>query len=242
MRITASALFACCIAGLTLAACSHTPSSPAYSGQIIGSGTFAEQKRPIEEVETLVLDGPVGVVLTQGEPGLAVKGDDNLVDFVTAESADGVLTISVEASYSPRQELVAHVTLPSLARIENASSGDITVEGWAAEALVAESSSSGDIRFEGALGTLVAVASGSGDVDFSNSAAGSVDAQASGSGDLALGPVGNLDARLSGSGDIIAAQVGNLVAQSSGSGDILYLSAKNVDIVSHTGSGEIRKR
>lgn len=242
MRFPVKALLACCAAGLALAACSHTPSSSNYGGQITGSGVLAEQERPIVEARTLVLEGPVDVVLTQGEPALVVKGDDNLVDYVTAESADGVLTISVEASYSPRQDLVAHVTLPSLERVENASSGDIKVDGWAAESLSAESSASGDILFEGALGSLRAVASGSGDVDFSSAAVGNLEATASGSGDLSIGPVGNLDARLSGSGDIIAAQVGNLVARSSGSGDILYIEAKNIDIVSHTGSGEIRKR
>ena len=242
MRIPVNALLACCLAGLAHSACSHTPSSSGYGGQITGSGILAEQERTIAEARALVLEGPVDVVLTQGAPALVVKGDDNLVDFVTAESADGVLTISVEASYSPRQDLVAHVTLPSLERIGNVSSGDITINGWAADSLSAESSSSGDILFEGALGTLRAVASGSGDVDFSSAAVGNLEATASGSGDLAIGPVGNLDARLSGSGDIIAAQVGNLVARSSGSGDILYLSAKNVDIVSHTGSGEIRER
>ncbi|MBX7532807.1 DUF2807 domain-containing protein [Qipengyuania sp. 1XM1-15A] len=238
-------LLACCAASLALAGCSHTYNShdANWVGErTVGSGTIAQEEREVEAAGTLVLSAPVNVVLTMGEPALTVEADDNLLDFIVVEQDGGRLTILAEGTYTTRTPFNVYLSLPSLARIESPSAGDIEIQGWAAEGLDVESSGSGDITFEGALGSLKALARGSGDIDFSNSAIGSVDADANGSGDITFGPVGNLDARVSGSGDIIASEVGNLTAWNNGSGDILYLSAKNVEILNHTGSGDIRER
>ena len=208
-------LLACCAASLALAGCSHTYNShdANWVGErTVGSGTIAQEEREVGAADTLVLSAPVNVVLTMGEPSLKVEADDNLLDFIVIEQVGGKLNILAEGTYTTRHPFNVYLSLPSLARIESPSAGDIEIQGWAAEGLDVESSGSGDITFEGALGSLKALARGSGDIDFSNSAIGSVDADANGSGDIAFGPVGNLDARVSGSGDIIASDVGNLIA------------------------------
>jgi hypothetical protein len=186
-----------------------------------GSGVRTEVTREIQAFTTLDVPDAIDVVVRVGEaPGAKVVGDDNLVESVETELVGDTLHVRTRGSYITGSGLEVYLTTPSLDRIEVSGSGDVSVDGIEADAMVIESSGSGDVQASGAAKTLTIAASGSGDVDASRLTADDVKVNTSGSGDARVHANETLDATISGSGEVRYHGDPEVTQAVSGSGDV----------------------
>lgn len=98
--------------------------------KVYGSGVDKTEIRSTETFSAVENRDVIRTVITLGnEYSVVVKGDDNLLQFITTEVIDQVLIISAEGSFTPKSRLEVLISVPQLERIENNGIGDIIVNG-----------------------------------------------------------------------------------------------------------------
>jgi hypothetical protein len=219
---------------LALAGCAV----PAPSGILV-----SEDRIVAADVHAVVLatSGNLEVVIGD-EPALTVTAPQRLIDRLTSDSSDGVLTFgSIGGSVVNAFDSIQYtLTLPLVDALEIVGSGDAEVDFSGAEDVDIQVDGSGDLRAVGIdAGAVHVTISGSGDARISGAAdegeftvigSGDLDAselrvdagaaEVSGSGNLSVHAVDRLDATVSGSGEIRYAGTPRLARDISGSGDI----------------------
>jgi len=210
----------------------------------IPTGPVVSEERTVaSDVHAVVLatSGNLEVVIGD-ETALTISAPERLLDHLTSDSADGVLTLGavggplLNAFNSIRYTL----TLPLIDALELEGSGDADIDFAGADDVEISIDGSGDVRAVGidARAVRVAIAGsgdarvsgtaddgefaidGSGDLDASGLRVGDGAAEVSGSGDLSVHAVDTLDASVSGSGEIRYAGSPRLASDVSGSGSI----------------------
>jgi hypothetical protein len=107
-----------------------------HSRAIRGSGVRAEADRAVDEFRAIELETHANVQVRVGEaPAVHLAGDDNLLDEVETTVENGVLSIGLDRSASFRCGLEVVISTPSLERFTIAGSGDVRIEGLAADQL-----------------------------------------------------------------------------------------------------------
>lgn len=212
------------------------------SGCVFARGPLTAEERSIEAATTVVLDTPGELTIREGAPGLVVHAAESVLDRLTSEVRNGVLTLGVPPG-TPSfllGEISYELTLPSVERLEVNGSGDIDSTAPVGD-LEVEINGSGDVDVSSIDGSTVSLEiSGSGDVEFSGrtdelsiSSAGSADVTAE-----------ELDAKtvtidLDGSGEVDVTASNALDVSISGSATVTYYGRPAItqDV---SGSGEVR--
>ena len=188
-----------------------------------GSGVPATQARDVAAFTGVELAGSNNVVIRVGEkPSVVVTADDNLLGRVTTEVQSGQLVIAnTPGSFSTDTPMSVEVTVPTLTVLTLSGSGNIVVDGIAAERLKVDLPGSGMLTGSGTATRLDVTVSGSGTVQFTRVAAKDVSALVSGSGSIFVTATERLDATVSGDGAILYAGDPQAVTKSvTGSGAI----------------------
>jgi hypothetical protein len=215
------------------------------SKEVEGSDHPINDTRPAEGVQTLLLQGPIDVVLKQGPANrVTVHTDDNIAPLVETTVEKGELRIRPRpgtAAHS-RHPVVATVEIPSLSALHIEGSGDVRCGGWTGDLLEISLLGSGDARFDGiTVSTLAVLIRGSGDVSLAGKAArqgfdieGSGDVHAhdlvgesvgvkiAGSGDADVWATHDIDIEINGSGDVHYRGPAKAHQRVLGSGDITH--------------------
>lgn len=221
--------------------------SAQWGKKIKGNGDIVTIDRNIGDYDQIALAGWFDVDLVDGKEGkLSLRGESNLLEYVTTEVIDGKLTIKVEKGVDLKPsswEDGIRITIPvqsinSLAlsgsgdivgkktiktdnfKTSMSGSGDITI-AVEANSIEASMSGSGDITLSGRTSNFEATISGSGDIKAYELEADNVEATVSGSADIKVTANKMLKARVSGSGDIhYRGNPEKVDTKTSGSGDI----------------------
>ncbi|WP_318312488.1 head GIN domain-containing protein [Flagellimonas crocea] len=218
-----------------------------WGKKIKGNGDVVTIERSVGDYDQVAMSGWFDVELVSGNEGeITLKGESNLLEYITTEVKNGKLEIKVEkgvnlrpsnwnsgiyvtvpvesingASLSGSGDLVGKTTIRT-DRFSTAmsGSGDITLTVEADE-LDAALSGSGDINLSGRVTDFTVSVSGSGDIKAYELEADFVKATVSGSADIKVTANQAIDARVSGSGDIhYRGNPKKINSKSSGSGDI----------------------
>jgi hypothetical protein len=214
------------------------------SGCTLAHGPVSSEERDIDLATTVVLDVSGDVTISEGEPALVIHASQSVLDLLTSDVRDGVLTLGA----GPRTpsfllgEIRYELTLPGIERIEINGSGDIDSDVPAGD-LEIEINGSGDIDLSSIDASRVSLEiSGSGDVELK----GSTDEFAisiHGSGDIACDDLdaARVSVDIDGGGDVDVAASETLDVSISGSGTVVYSGRPEItqDI---SGSGEVRSR
>ncbi|GAB3244502.1 head GIN domain-containing protein [Chitinimonas naiadis] len=175
-------------------------------GGIKGNGKLASEARPITALRVVESDSVVDVMveLVPGStPTLQVEADENLLSKISTVQEGDKLVIRTKGAFSTDQHVRAILTLPTLARVSNQGSGDMTVRGLDAERFELDASGPGDVTLKGKVKQLQLANSGSSDISLEGVEVGQLKLRLSGPGDVSIdGHIADLDARLSGSGDL----------------------------------------
>lgn len=223
-----------CVACMFSSMCSKTQ----YVGQ---------EERKVGEVHVIVNNGPVDVVLTQGDaPRMVVDGDDVLIEHVITKENDGVLVVSIDPEMQNRVEkghVRVLVTSPAVNHIENRGPGEFSVKGTLRfEDLNLIVQGPGDVKMTLDGKTLMAHGTGTGDFHLD----GRVENQTvtlQGPGDYHGEDLNSqmADVKLYGPGDAYVHVNEQLMAGIFGPGDLFYTG--NARVSQHiTGPGKVLKR
>jgi hypothetical protein len=217
---------------VALAGCVHIP---------IG-GPRVTEDRDIDDVTALVLKTGGDVVVTVGEtPSLTITARQAVMDLLTSDVEDGVLTLSVNGPHLGLGEVDYALTVPMISDVTIDGSGDIVADFSGADEVSVAISGSGDIEGTGLDATTVTTSiEGSGDIVLVGRAAehsleidgsGDFDGQdfetkragvsISGSGDVEVFVTDTLDADISGSGQIRYSGGAEVSSDVSGSGSVV---------------------
>ncbi len=207
-----------------------------------GAGEVVRTDRTLGAFTGVEVAGSLDVVLhTDGQQGVSVEGQPNLIELVTTEVHNGVLKLGTTKCTLTNRTLVVHISQPSLDLVRVMGSGNITGDGvLRSTELALEVQGSGDIELNVAVVKLKASVDGSGDIKVIGDCS-ELEAEVTGSGDISASELRASDAKaqVTGSGNIRLVALSKLDAEVTGSGDITYrgdpLLKKEI-----TGSGDIK--
>jgi hypothetical protein len=172
-----------------------------------GSGVPATQSRDLAAFSSVDLAGSNNVVIRIGEQqSVVVTADDNVVDRITTEvRSDQLVIANTPGSFTTKSPTSVEVTVPTLDALTLSGSGNIVLEGIAAESLEVTLPGSGTLTGSGTATRLDVTVDGSGTVQFTELVAKDVRAAVGGSGSIFVTATESLDAAVSGSGAILYA-------------------------------------
>jgi hypothetical protein len=214
------------------------------ANRVTGSDKLVHQLRLVAGVHAIALEGPIDVVVRQGQSEkLTVHTDDNIVPLILTTVQDGVLHIGVQpgVSFRTRHPIGISAELERLDGVKVLGSGDLSCPQLKAELLEVTIAGSGSVRIDALDAKALAVLiQGSGDVHLS----GHVPSQGyviEGSGDVDADELTGreLAVRVTGSGDAKVWATDKLAIDVTGSGDVVYRGSPLLTR-SVTGSGTIK--
>ena len=169
-----------------------------------GSGVVATQTRDLERFASVELAGANIVTVRVGRrQTVTVRGDENLIPFITTRVTNGKLVVGQSRSFTTKSRMGVEVTVPALDAGTLSGSGILTVDGVRSSRFSVRVPGSGLLTVTGKVIRLDARLSGSGDVRLQDLIARDVTASVSGSGRLQVHATHSLDASLSGTGAIL---------------------------------------
>lgn len=171
---------------------------------IPGNGIEASETRDPGGFAAVAASGALDVLVTSGKPhAVLVRGDENLLPYVTTEVHGDRLVLGTSHSVRPRRKLVVEVALPQLHALSASGATDIAVTGIDAASLDVDSSGASDVRLEGRTDRLILDASGAADVDASRLSSIRAEIDSHGAAGVIVSVADHLRARASGASEIL---------------------------------------
>lgn len=204
------------------------------------NGPRVTEDRDVEDFTAIVLKTGGDVVVTLGEtPSLTIKAREGVMDLLTSEVRDGVLTLSVNGPHLGLGDIDYAIIVPVISDITIDGSGDVVADFSGADDVAISISGSGDIEGTGIdASTVISSIEGSGDIELTGRADDhTLEIDGSGNFDGADFETKRARVSISGSGDVEVNVTDKLDAEISGSGEIRYTGGADVDSeVSGSGS------
>jgi len=202
----------------------------AAGNRIIGSGKEKTENRSTSAFSELYLVGPIDVEFVRSEHfDVKVRGDDNLVQYVSVEHRGATLHLGFthDVSFSTSAPLRVLATGPTVDAVHIVGSGDVQLRDLKQPHLSIAIQGSGDVEADGRVDRLDVGINGSGDVDAAELEAANVTVRISGSGDVEVNATTSINAMLNGSGDLrVHGEPSGQHVVANGSGDVKFRSAK----------------
>jgi hypothetical protein len=228
------------IGGVLIAGCSMIPQTC-----IDGSGQIATEERAVPSFQSVSLNAPAVVTVTQGSPaGIQITTDDNILPLISTTVRNGVLSIGYSRPcIRPTSAVRVHVTSPDLNGLSILGAGDITSDGMIrGTTLTSSITGTGHMNLDADVTLLKSSITGTGSIVLT----GTTDDLA-----LSIPGAGTIDAsglqadrvtvEILGSGDALVDVTQSLRVKITGSGSVVYSGNPSSIEQSVTGSGTIRK-
>ena len=149
---------------LLVAGCHH-----GMRAEVKGSGKRVMQKREISPFTSISTEGAFEIEVTcQKEPSLQVEGDDNVLEFVTAEVGGNVLRLKSSKSYSTDEPVRFKIAVPNLEGLSVSGAGRIDIKDMKNEKFEIDSNGAPNIIVSGSTKTVDIDSNGAGKIDTHN--------------------------------------------------------------------------
>ncbi len=146
-----------------------------------GSGIIEEERRDVEEFSEIEISGAYEVDIIVGESReIIVKGDDNLLKYISTEVRGNKLIIENTRNINPKRSIFIRVSTQYLESLEASGASDIYIDDIDTEEFYLNMSGACSIEAEGRTERLKIHLSGAGDVDAKNLRANEVKVNLSG--------------------------------------------------------------
>lgn len=216
-----------------------------------GNGTVVEDNRTLEKFSSIEVDGNYTIELEQGEPGLVIKTDENLLPFIQTEVKGNTLRLKNTQNIKGSDGINILIRYPELEKLELSGAGNVTnrgtlqgktleieVNGAAVvnlevevKKIELEISGASSVTFQGTARQLEADLSGAGNLDAYELRVRDASISLSGVGGAQVYVTDNLQAKVSGVGGIsYKGQPQNIQREVSGVGSIKPASADDEQI------------
>lgn len=172
--------------------------------EIQGSGKRALQKREIGPFTSISTNGAFTIEITcQKQPSLEIEGDDNVLQYVTAEVSNNVLRLDSERSYSTNEPVVVKITVQNLEGLSVNGAGRIDIKGMNNEKFEIDSSGAPSIVVSGNTKVVDIDSSGAGKIDTNNLHASRAIVDSKGVSRIELDVADQLDVTVSGPSSVL---------------------------------------
>ena len=211
----------------------------------VAGRTLSGEARKVDAMAvTVVLEGPIDLILTQGPTAsMKVRGEQrSLANIETIQDGRDLHIGTKGMLLNPKHRLQVELVLPMLEELTVRSSGDTKVSGFRGDKLELRLHGSGNVNFSGRYRNLIAGAHGSGNLHLNAGSSEHVELELVGSGEIkSSGSCKTLDAQLTGSGDLDARHLaaGKVTVDLKGSGTTHVFAKQSADLTLR-GSGDIR--
>jgi hypothetical protein len=200
-----------------------------------GSGNVITQAREIGAFDSLKVEYPARVLITQGEAvTLEISAEDNLLPGLKTQVNDGTLEIfyrkTGEKNILPTRPVTLNITVTDLNSIDFSSAGELTIDGLTTDRLRVNLSGAGNLELKDIDAKELSVnLSGAGSMTASGTG-NNLDVNISGFGDLKAGNLHSHTARvtISGAGSATVWADERLNVNISGAGSVNYHGAASV--------------
>ncbi|MFZ2957489.1 MAG: head GIN domain-containing protein [Candidatus Ozemobacteraceae bacterium] len=178
--------------------------SQGCSAGIPGSGTLKTDRRTPGEFKAITLSGAYTVIIEPGQADHAVTitTDDNLVDLIKTEMADGALKIFNESSINPTKGVEVKISLKELVAMDISGAGRIEAKNLSGPSLKLSISGAADFHGDGTVDAFEVKLSGAGNIKARDLKAKSVSITLSGAGNAEVFASESLTPKISGVGNI----------------------------------------
>ncbi len=216
-----------------------------WGKRVSGSGVYQTETRSVTGYKGIKLSASFHVTVVQnGNEGVTIHADDNLLPFISTEVERGTLVIK----WSERSLNVSHkkititVSAKEIDDLSIAGSGHIMVDTLNSTRLKAAIAGSGDININNLTSDTIKVSiAGSGDFA-AGGTTNDFEASIAGSGDIKAGRMKAKNSKLSiaGSGNAVLWTTDLLKLSIAGSGDVRYYGDATIS-KSVAGSGSVKR-
>ena len=146
-----------------VAGCHH------MGAQIKGSGKRELQKRQVAAFTSISTEGAFTIEVTCGkDQSLEVEGDDNLLEFVTADVSSNILRIKNSKNYSTNEPVKFKISVPNLEGLSVNGAGHIDIKGMNNDKFEIDTNGAPTIIVAGTTTVIDIAANGAGKVDAHN--------------------------------------------------------------------------
>jgi putative autotransporter adhesin-like protein len=168
-----------------------------------GSGIIKTEKRSLTPFDSLEVSCHGSIqVHTQGQEGLEISGDNNIIPLITTEVNNGILYIRSSKEYNSRDKLVINVSAPDLKKFVFSGAGKANLSNVKNDRMEISLAGAGSLTASGETKEADITLSGAGSVDAKNLHAVNAKVNSSGVGGVEIYVTGKLDAKTSGIGEI----------------------------------------
>ena len=182
------------LVSFVLSACHHGMVS-----QVRGSGKRVTEKRQIPAFTSIQTDGAFTIAVTcQKELSLEVEGDDNILQFVSAEVKNNVLHLKNSKSYSVAEPVAFKITVPNLEGLSVSGAGKIDIKEMKSETFAIDSEGAPYITVAGNTNVLNIDSNGAGKIDTYNLRASKGSVECNGASIVDLYVADELDVKVNG--------------------------------------------
>lgn len=171
---------------------------------VSGSGNRKTEKRNLGSFSSISTEGTFDVqVVCQKPQDIEIKGDDNILPFITTEVSNNVLHIKSQRGYSVSEPITLRISVPDLEGIYSAGTGTMEVSAVKNENFTINANGSPTIRASGDTKTLKIDAAGTGYIDTHKLHAGRVEVDAKGVANVEVYAREQLDVNISGASHVL---------------------------------------
>src|SRR5215813_8948798 len=171
--------------------------------RVKGSGIIKTEKRSLAPFDSLEVSCHGSIQAhTQGQEGLEISGDDNIIPLITTEVNNGILYIRSSKEYNSRDKLGIIVSVPDLKKFVFSGAGEANLSNVKNDRVEITLTGAGSLTASGETKEADITLSGAGNVDAKNLHAGNAKVNSTGVGGIEIFVTGQLDAKTSGIGEI----------------------------------------
>jgi Putative auto-transporter adhesin, head GIN domain len=171
--------------------------------RVKGSGIMKTEKRSLAPFDSLEVSCNGSIQAhTQGQEGLEISGDDNIIPLITTEVNNGILYIRSSKEYNSRDKLVINVSAPDLKKFVFSGAGKANLSNVKNDRVEIALTGAGSLTASGETKEADITLSGAGSVDTKNLHAVNAKVNSTGIGSVEIYVTGQLDAKTSGIGEI----------------------------------------
>ena len=141
---------------------------PGRFAEISGSGKREVQKRTVAPFTSISTEGAFTIEITcQKDQSLEVEGDDNVLEFVTAEVGGNILRLKNTKNYSTAEPVKFKISVPNLEGISVQGAGRIDIKGMNNDKFEIDANGAPSITVAGTTKVIDVGANGAGKIDTS---------------------------------------------------------------------------
>jgi len=173
------------------------------TGCVEGSGKEKTEVRGIAAFTEITIDGIFEVTIDfKKKSSLVIRGDDNILPFISTEVKDQTLTIRTNRSLCPQGNLVVQISTEHLDRLTADGADDITILNMNNREFTLAVNGASDFRASGETGKFSVKIDGAGTVLAENLHAEETEILVDGAGEAIVHASRKLTAEINGAGDI----------------------------------------